>query len=437
MALNMSQKTKKEYLEKMRWRYGQRSGKMGKTVLIDEFCEMTGHERKYAIKLLASNRCAPDAKKRKKGRKPTYGPDLALVLKEIWLLGEQPCGKRLAPVLPIWLKSYEKRHGPLAQELSKKLIKISASQIDRVLAPIKVTHPGRGTRRPKANTALKAVTPIRAKAWDVKEPGWLETDTVAHCGGSMHGSFLWSLDNVDVFSGWTEVGSVWNCGQHAVCKRFQEIEGRLPFALKGVDTDNGGEFLNWHFHGYFQGREPAVELTRCRPYHKNDQAHVEQKNYTHVRLLLGYERLDYSELVDPVNELLRVWSEWRNLYCATMKQLSSHREGGKLIRRHEKRPQTPCQRLIDYWQSQGQASKAQELETLRAGRDPIEMKEEIEGRLKKIDQLHRALQADSPSPVSSSLRSDETGDGEEKTPKNNKNRKPASVSSIMSQPAAA
>jgi hypothetical protein len=141
-----------------------------------------------------------------------------------------------------------------------------------------------------------------------------------------------------VFSGWTEVGSVWNRGQYALCERFAQIEARIPFILKGVDTDNGGEFLNWYFRDYFEGRQPAVELTRSRPYCKNDQAYVEQKNYTHVRRHLGYGRMVHEELIEPVNELLKVWSLWRNLYCATMKQIFSHREKGRLIRRHEKLP---------------------------------------------------------------------------------------------------
>lgn len=338
MDVTMSQNSRKEYLQKMRWRYAQRTGKRGKTMLIDEFCEVTGHERKYAIKLLGCRRRDPNAPPRKTGRKPDYGESVARVLKEIWLLNEQPCGKRLSPVMPIWLEAYQKRHGSLAEDLLEKLLRISPAQIDRVLAPFRATHPGRRARPPRSNGALKALTPIRAETWDVQEPGWLECDTVAHCGGSMEGSFLWSLDNVDVFSGWTEVGSVWNRGQHALCERFAQIEARMPFILKGVDTDNGGEFLNWHFRGYFEGRQPAVELTRSRPYCKNDQAYVKQKNYTHVRQLLSYDRMEHEELIEPVNELLKVWSLWRNLSCATMKQISSHREKGRLIRRHEKLP---------------------------------------------------------------------------------------------------
>ena len=430
----MSQNSRKEYLQKMRWRYAQRTGKKGKTMLIDELCEVTGYERKYAIKLLGCHRRDPNAPPGSIGRKPAYGEDVALVLKEIWLLNEQPCGKRLAPVLPVWVRSYQKRHGRLAKELEEKLLRISPAQIDRVLAPFRAISPGSRARPPRSHAALKAITPIRAQTWDVHEPGWLESDTVAHCGGSMGGSFLWSLDNVDVFSGWTEVGSVWNCGQHGVCERFGQLEGRFPFAIKGVDTDNGGEFLNWHFRAYFEGREPAVELTRSRPYFKNDQAYVEQKNYTHVRQLLGYERLEHEELVEPVNELLKVWSLWRNLYCATMKQLSSHREEGRLIRRHEKLPLTPAQRLIEHWQAQDQRAEAQAMEKLLEGHDPIGMKEEIERKLKGLATLREKLETKNQE-VRARLRSAPTGPDLPKTnpPKTRTKKKPATVSTIMSQ----
>ena len=431
----MSQNSKKEYLEKMRWRYARRTTKQGRGALISEFCEVTGHERKYAIKLLGHNRGPRKGPPVKAGRKARYGAEVARVLKEIWLLNEQPCGKRLAPVMGIWLEAYEARRGRLKEPLKEKLSQISPAQIDRLLAPARAKSGRRRIRPPKAHAAIKALTPIRAELWDEKEPGMLECDTVAHCGGAMNGSFIWTLDAVDIFSGWTELGAVWNCGQHGVCERFAQLESRMPFEVKGVDTDNGGEFLNWHFRKYFEGRDPAVELSRSRPYRKNDQAHVEQKNHTHVRGLLGHERLGGEELVKPVNDLLARWSLWRNVFCATMKLKSRHREAGKLIRRHEKAPLTPCQRLIEHYRGRGMEERARGLEELRGGLDPIQMKEEIEERLKAVDRLRRAAEAPPPGPPA--LRSVGPGGGASEKrgragKKHKQNRKPT-VSSIMSQ----
>jgi len=385
----MSKKSRREYTEKMRMRYQQMTGKRARSKLLDEYCEVTGHDRKYTNKLLLGLRGAGPPGKA--GRKSTYGPEVVEVLKRIWFLAEQACGKRLAPVLPLWMGAYEKRHGSLGKGLKEKVLKISPAQIDRVLAPVRVKAGKRPVRAPKSNAALKALTPIRAEAGDVEEPGWLEADTVAHGGGSTAGNFVWSLSSTDIYSGWTEIGASWNKGKHAVCGAFEQMEKGLPFGIKGVDTDNGPEFLNWHFRAYFKERK--VELTRSRAYRKNDQAHIEQKNFTHVRQLPGYERMGHIELVEPLQELVELWSRWNNLYSATMKQEEKKREGGRLIRRHEKRPKTPGQRLIEYWKKEGEEEKAQEMEKEMARHDPIEMKEEIEKRLKQVWEMKESLEA--------------------------------------------
>lgn len=387
----MSQTARNEYLEKMRWRYARRTSKTARSKLIDEFCIVTGHERKYAIKLLRGQRCTPGKTPRKRGIAKTYDESVGEVLYEIWRYAEQPCGKRLKPAIELWLPALEARQGPLDDELRTKVLKISPAQIDRLLAPRKVGQKRRKPRVPKANAAIKALVPIRAESWDAREPGWLEADTVAHCGGDMGDNFIWSLCATDIFSGWTEVRASWNRGQHGVCEAFKAIEGRLPFSILGVDTDNGGEFLNHHLHSHFTGRECPVELTRSRPYHKNDQAHVEQKNHTHVRQLLGYDRLGYDLLLLPIFELLEAWSVWHNFFCPTMKQAEKRREGSKLIRRHEKRPQTPCDRLIAHFTVSGELSRAAELKRWRGQHDPFELKDWIEAKLAQVWTLERAL----------------------------------------------
>ena len=258
MAITMSRSTRDEYLEKMRCRYRRYTGKLARSRLLDEFCEVTGHERKYATKLLSGRRgppvgagCTPS----RGGRPAIYDAEVTGVLHEIWRHSEQPCGKRLKPMLGTWLPFYERRYGVLPAKTRDGVLSISAAQIDRVLAPRKVGAGIVNRRTPKAHAAIKALVPVRAECWDAREPGWIEADTVAHCGGDMGGRFLWSLTATDIFSGWTEVRATWNRGQYGVCAAFVEIEGGLPFALLGVDTDNGGEFLNHHLHRHFRGRE--------------------------------------------------------------------------------------------------------------------------------------------------------------------------------------
>lgn len=394
MARTMSRFTRDEYLEKMRCRYRRYTGKSAKGSLLDEFCRVTGHERKYATKLLSGQRgpsgeagCAPS----RGGRPPTYGAEVAGVLFEIWRHSEQPCGKRLKPMLGQWLPYYEKRYGELPRKVREGALSISAAQIDRVLAPRKIGAGVVNRRTPKANAAVKALVPVRAECWDAREPGWVEADTVAHCGGDMGGSFLWSLTATDIFSGWTEVRACWNRGQHGVCVAFAGIEAALPFALNGVDTDNGGEFLNHHLHRHFTGRERPVEMTRSRPYHKNDQAHVEQKNSTHVRQLLGFERLGHGLAVPLVDGLLEAWSIWRNAFTTTFKQTESKRVGSRTVRKHEKVPRTPCERLVQYREGRGDRAGAAALRSWRKQHDPFELKDWIEERLTAIWKLDAAL----------------------------------------------
>jgi len=185
------------------------------------------------------------------------------------------------------------------------------------------------------------------------------------------------------------VRAVWNRGQHATLQGLAAIEAAQPFTLKGVDSDNGGEFLNHHLHGWLKGR--GIKQTRSRPYRKNDQARVEQKNWTHVRQLLGYDRLGYEELVEPLNGLLSLWSLWKNLYHVSMEQTEKRREGSRQIRRHAKRSRTPAQRL----ESSGQLSEEQKerITAWRRTSDPFAMRTEIERRLAGIWELRARLEA--------------------------------------------
>jgi hypothetical protein len=392
MTNSMSQSTRDEYLEKMRNRYRRYTGRQARTKLITEFCEVTSHERKYAIKLLRRKR-GPGRKSppKKRGVDKTYGEEVINVLFEIWRHSEQPCGKRLRPMIKEWLPYYERHIGALTNETKTKVQQISCAQIDRVLAVRKVGESRRKPRTPKANAAIKALVPIRAESWDAREPGWIEADTVAHCGGNMGESFIWSLTATDIFSGWTEVRPTWNRGQYSVCEAFTVIEGQFPFEILGTDTDNGGEFLNYHLHDYLTNREKPVEMTRSRPYRKNDQAHVEQKNDTHVRQLLGYDRLGHEPLVALIRDLLEAWCVWRNCFTTTFKQIETRREGNRQIRRHEKEPKTPCQRLIDYCRENDDEETATALEAWRALHDPFELKAWIESKLKQIWDLDRQL----------------------------------------------
>ena len=216
----------------------------------------------------------------------------------------------------------------------------------------------------------------------------MEADTVAHCGNSLEGDFIWSLCFTDLATGWTELRAVWNKGAHGVMAAVQEMESNLPFGLQGFDCDNGSEFLNHHLWRYFARRKEPVQFTRSRPYHKNDNAHVEQKNWTHVRCLLGYDRLEQEELLGPINALYRdAWALYHNHFCPSMKLREKRRRGGRQIKRHDA-PKTPCQRLLESGVLEAKQRTA--LQQQHAALNPFALKRAIEARLKEIQRTVRA-----------------------------------------------
>jgi hypothetical protein len=304
------------------------------------------------------------------------------VVQEIWRSAEQPCGKRLIPILDQWTPYYERRFGRLSGRQRRLLKQISAATADRLLASARAESPGRGRYGTKPGSLLKTEIPIRTGTWDLTQPGYLEADSVAHCGASLAGDFIWSLTYTDIFSGWTEGRAVWNKGATGVLAATQDVENGLPFALLGFDCDNGGEFLNYHLWTYLAQRGSPVEFTRSRPYHKDDNAHVEQKNWMWPRQLLGYGRLEDASLVEPICALYKeVWGPLQNFFLPCLKLKRKWREGSHWRKRYEP-PQTAYQRLC----ARGILSHPQrrQLRERYDSLDPFVLKDELEKRLKQV-----------------------------------------------------
>ena len=382
----MSAKSRQEVLEQARERYRRRTGKEARSRLLDEVCAFCGYERKYAIKLLGGKReIAGSGGRRRGGSKPLYGEAERRVLKVIWLAAEQPCGRRLKAALGIWLPHYEKRHGALPAPLRAKVLAASAATIDRLLAPCRAALGSRGRCGTRPGTLLRSQIAVRTEHWDVSGPGYLEADTVAHCGESLSGEFCWSLTMTDVHTQWTETRAVENRGQAAVAGRIAEIEAALPFVILGFDSDNGGEFINWHLAGYFRDRPRPVEFTRSRAYHKNDNARVEQKNWTHVRQLVGYGRFEGARAAQLLNTLYaRYWSPFRNFFCPVMKHLRTERIGSRKRRVYDQ-PATPFERLKAC--PQAHREQIARLEKEFGALDPFELKATIETKLRALLRL--------------------------------------------------
>ena len=336
--------SRREYLEAIRKRYHAAS-KRQKGIILDEFCATCSYHRKHAIRLLRPKRVRTP--KRRPGARAVYRDEaLLLALKRIWLATDQICGKKLKAALPLWLPWYETEFGPLGPQLQQQVLAASPATLDRLLQPLKCQHP-KARSATKPGTLLKNQIPVKTHNWDVTQPGYFEADTVAHCGNSLAGDFVYSLTFTDICSGWTENRATWGRGAHGVVIQIEDIEINLVFPIRGFDCDNGSEFLNYHLVRYFTDRpQNPITFTRSRPYHKNDNAHVEQKNWTTVRQFLGYDRFDRPELVSLLNDLYKnEWSQMNNFFSPTLKLKEKQRVNSRYVKKYEA-PQTPCQRLL-------------------------------------------------------------------------------------------
>jgi|TARA_B100001971_G_C18190958_1_gene538571 hypothetical protein len=339
----MKRSSVEEYADAVRGRY-QRASREDKKDILDEFTGVTGYHRKAAIRLINTR---PKARiEHRRGRRRQYGVEVTEGLRVAWEATDRICSKRLKPFLPELIDILQDR-GELTvtPQVAQGICQISESTIDRLLGPFR--H--RGKRRPfsttKPGSLLKAAIPIRTFGeWDEKRPGFFEVDLVAHCGESTEGLYLNTLSAVDVFTGWVECRGVWGKGQERVGAAVHHIAQRIPFPLVGLDSDNGGEFINYHLYEYCQRNE--ITFTRSRPYKKNDNAHVEQKNWSVVRRLIGYDRYTSRPALDQLNRIYGLVRLYVNFFQPVMQLKHKTRNGAKVHRQYDT-AKTPYQRVLD------------------------------------------------------------------------------------------
>lgn len=381
----MSPRSKKEYLDVVHPRYKYAS-KKEKSAILDEFCRVCSYHRKHAIRLLRKYRRFTKPKPKKKGRKPVYDKKALLKpLKKIWLKANLPCSKRLRVILPLWLPGYVQIYGMLPEKVINDLSSLSPATIDRILKHTRIRYNKRGRSTTKPGTLLRKKIPISTNQWDESRPGFLEADTVAHCGDSLSGMFAYTIDFVDIATGWTEQRAAWGKGEAGVLEQIKDVEQSLPFPLLGFDSDNGSEFLNYHLLKHFTERKRPVQFTRSRPYHKDDNAHIEQKNWTHVRQWLGYHRLGKRDVVPLLNNLYtQEWRLFHNFFCPSVKLVSKQRVASKTIKRYDG-PKTPLQRILE--SDHVPESTKDRLKDQLRNLNPFELRNAMEKKLKRIYNL--------------------------------------------------
>lgn len=382
----MSPQATYEYVQALRPLYKQ-AGKKERGQMLTDMCQLCGFNRKYAIRLLNRGDTPSTSRPaRRTGRPRLYDhPDVLAFLLSLSAFSNHVCAKRLHAMIPLWLPFYRPPKGKRLFDAARELLtKISPATIDRLLSNERQRFVKRGLVTTKPGSIIRDMIPVNTRQWNETRPGFVEADTVAHCGDSMAGMFAYTVNFVDIATGWTEQCAVWGKGERGVCQALDQMEQALPFKLLGFDCDNGSEFLNNHLLKFYLDRRPPVCYTRSRPYHKNDNAHIEQKNWTLVRQYLGYARFDSHEIIEAMNDLYR--NEFRlfhNCFLPSVKLKAKVRIGSTIHKTHDA-PQTPLQRVLAH--PAVPAANKKMLRELVATLNPYDLQKSI---LQKVNRILR------------------------------------------------
>lgn len=372
MRAEVSLQTRREILQHMIPQYRKASSVKTKSKLLDAFTTATGYNRKYTMGLL--NRAQEVQPTPQCPRPRHYGPDVQHALFLVWNAANRICAKRLMPFLPTLIEALERHeHLHLTEECRSQLLAMSAATADRLLSSQR-KRGQRGLSTTRAGTLLKQQIPIRTfEEWKETQPGFLEADLVAHCGTDIEGGYLYTLTLTDVATGWTECLPLLYRSQETVLAALQQARLLFPFPIQGIDTDNGGEFINEGVITYCE--QAHITFTRGRPYLKNDQCFVEQKNGAIVRQVVGYDRLVGEHAYRQLTELYRALRLYINCFQPSMKLLSKQRDGKK-VRRVYDAGKTPLQRLL--LSGVLPAQKQQELIEVAHALNPIRLFHQLE-----------------------------------------------------------
>lgn len=375
----MTMETKNSIIDEYKYQYWKGS-KEQKNEILTHVCFVTGMHRKAAIRKFSVLQTQNPARREKRGRALFYTPDVTAALKTIWDTGSCVCAELITPMIPEYIAALQKNNAwKYGKETTNKLMHMSEITVKRRISHFvheKIPNKGIATTKP---SDLKIIVPIFTGPWSDKPPGYGQIDTVAHCGSTLSGDFVYTLNYTDVATMWGERRAQWNKGKHATRDSLKAIRNRLPFSLQGVHPDTGSEFLNWTVVPWC--KEAHIELTRSRPNHKNDNQYIEERNGHIVRKFVGYMRLDAFETVAAVNELYDVLSPYLNHFVAVRKCLKKERVGSRYIRVYDT-AKTPYKRVMEHPAvSQKEKDK---LQTIHDALNLFDLKRQVDAKMKAL-----------------------------------------------------
>jgi hypothetical protein len=358
-----------------------------KTKILNYVCDIVSMHRKAAIRKFKRLQMKGGTLTEKRGRKLYYTPDVTPALKTIWEASSEICGELLHPVIDEYISIF-KRDGMwnYSEAATAKLLEMSEATAKRRVGNFmkgKVTSHGKSATKP---SYLKEIIPIFMGPWQDKPPGYGQVDTVVHCGASLLGDMAWSVNYTDVCTLWVSFVAQWNKGQHATRNSLKRIKEKVPFKIKGMHPDTGGEFINWVLKSWTD--EESIELTRSRPNHKNDNAYVEQKNGHVIRRFLGYTRLDTIRVIKPMNKMYDLLEVYLNHFVPSKKCLKKTRIGAKYKRVYD-RAKTAYNRVLEHPEIPNEIKE--KLRTEHAQLNPLLLKKKIDNLIKEILQINRNL----------------------------------------------
>lgn len=380
---DMDMRARSQYLNALLERY-LKARKRQKGLLLDEYCRNTGQNRKYVIRKIGQ--VAFGSPRPRKKRQVLYGREVRAAVERLWQIFDYPCGQRLVPLIRTEVHRLRRMNElEVTARTCEKLRHISSATIDRLLKPKKQAWKLSRRYGHRSSGLIAKKIPLKMTDWDTARVGYVEMDLVLHCGASTVGEYLHSLSTMEICSGWWEAEVVMGRGQARIFQAFKLIRDRSPFSWLGFDTDNDNAFLNVHLYRY--SREEQLEFTRSRPYRKNDNAYIEQKNYTHVRKPLGYLRYDRPEELALIQDLYRHELRlYKNFFQPVMKLVRKDRVAGRVKRVYDL-PKTPYQRLLESNQISPQA--ARELRQLYVRLNPADLKRRIDKKLENLFNIYQ------------------------------------------------